>query len=65
MSLIFDKKYKLESSDNFDEYCKALGKLSIYNDILFNIYHKYYMPTYFYFVAWISYRILKFKRMKN
>ncbi|XP_022165569.1 fatty acid-binding protein, muscle-like isoform X1 [Myzus persicae] len=25
MSLIFDKKYKLESSDNFDEYCKALG----------------------------------------
>ncbi|XP_022165558.1 fatty acid-binding protein, muscle-like isoform X2 [Myzus persicae] len=25
MSLIFDKKFKLESSDKFDEYMKALG----------------------------------------
>ncbi|KAL4143521.1 hypothetical protein QTP88_005842 [Uroleucon formosanum] len=25
MSLIFNKKYKLESSDKFDEYMKALG----------------------------------------
>ncbi|VVC26568.1 Hypothetical protein CINCED_3A003479 [Cinara cedri] len=25
MSLIFDKKYKLESSDKFDEYMKAIG----------------------------------------
>lgn len=26
MSLIFDKKYQLVSSDKFDEYMKALGK---------------------------------------
>ncbi|XP_060878986.1 fatty acid-binding protein, muscle-like [Metopolophium dirhodum] len=25
MSLIFDKKYKLDTSENFDEYMKALG----------------------------------------
>ncbi|XP_050428133.1 fatty acid-binding protein, muscle isoform X1 [Adelges cooleyi] len=25
MSLIFDKKYKLDSSENFDDYMKALG----------------------------------------
>ncbi|CAH1721544.1 fatty acid-binding protein, muscle-like isoform X2 [Aphis gossypii] len=25
MSLIFDKKYKLDSSDKFDDYMKALG----------------------------------------
>ncbi|XP_025423288.1 fatty acid-binding protein, muscle isoform X1 [Sipha flava] len=25
MSLIFDKKYKLETSDKFDDYMKALG----------------------------------------
>ncbi|XP_015366261.1 PREDICTED: fatty acid-binding protein, muscle-like [Diuraphis noxia] len=29
MSLIFNKKFKLESSDNFDEYCKALGVISV------------------------------------
>lgn len=26
MSLIFDKKYKLDSSENFDDYMKAVGK---------------------------------------
>ncbi|KAL5241937.1 hypothetical protein ACI65C_009347 [Semiaphis heraclei] len=29
MSLILDTKFKLESSDNFDEYCKALGVISV------------------------------------
>ncbi|XP_026823099.1 fatty acid-binding protein, muscle-like [Rhopalosiphum maidis] len=29
MSLIFDKKFKLETSENFDEFCKALGVIEV------------------------------------
>ncbi|KAF0759079.1 fatty acid-binding protein, muscle-like [Aphis craccivora] len=29
MSLIFDTKFKLETSENFDEFCKALGVIEV------------------------------------
>lgn len=62
MSLIFDKKYKLETSENFEEYCKALGKLLIYNDnnnILLFIILSISIRTYFYFIKLILCRIFK------
>jgi len=45
MSLIFDKKFKLDSSDKFDDYMKALGKSYLNNIILISGKKHIYIPN--------------------